>query len=472
MPSTASISTALQPSEAELKVKALRDYFHSHATRPYQWRMSQLGQVIKLLDEKETELMDALMKDSGKAEFTAYSGDIAFVHAEAKYAMKRLKKWMKPEKVGTPMMLKPAKSYIRSEPLGVVLVMGAWNFPAQLTLGAMVGALAAGNTVLIKPSEVSPRVAAFLSKYVPQYFDTQAVKVMEGGVEETTDILTQRFDKILYTGNSFVGKIVMAAAAKHLTPVTLELGGKNPVIVDASAKLEVAANRIIDSKFTNAGQICVAADYLLVHEAVYDQFLPLLKAKITEFFGEYPKDSNAYSRIINERHVQRIKQLMQGCSVYAGGVIEEADNYISPTLLVDVPLDAPIMGDEIFGPLLPIFKYSNEAEAVDFVNRNEKPLAFYIFTEDRLLAERILNSTNSGAAGINAIMMHASNPELPFGGVGNSGMDAYHGKFSFDNMSHKRSVLDKSTRIDPRGMYPPFTEKDVSMRKKITKWLL
>jgi aldehyde dehydrogenase (NAD+) len=336
----------------------------------------------------------------------------------------------------------------------------------------MVGALAAGNTVLIKPSEVSPRVAAFLSKYVPQYFDTQAVKVMEGGVEETTDILTQRFDKILYTGNSFVGKIVMAAAAKHLTPVTLELGGKNPVIVDASAKLEVAANRIIDSKFTNAGQICVAADYLLVHEAVYDQFLPLLKAKITEFFGEYPKDSNAYSRIINERHVQRIKQLMQGCSVYAGGVIEEADNYISPTLLVDVPLDAPIMGDEIFGPLLPIFKYSNEAEAVDFVNRNEKPLAFYIFTEDRLLAERILNSTNSGAAGINAIMMHASNPELPFGGVGNSGMDAYHGKFSFDNMSHKRSVLDKSTRIDPRGMYPPFTEKDVSMRKKITKWLL
>ena len=266
-------------------VSDLRTYFNTGATRSYAWRISQLDAVVRLVEENEAALMKALMEDSGKADFTAYSGDVMFVRGEALHAKKHLKKWMRARKVGAPLMIKPVKSYIQPEPLGVALIIGAWNFPLHLTLGPLCGAIAAGNTCMIKPSEVSPKVSAIISELVPKYLDPRAVRVVEGGVAETTELLEQRFDKILYTGNSHVAKIVMQAAAKHLTPVILELGGKNPCIVHADANLDVAVNRIIDVKCSNAGQICVAPDYLLVHEAVYDALLPKLTARIREFFG-------------------------------------------------------------------------------------------------------------------------------------------------------------------------------------------
>ncbi len=463
-----------QQSQAAAMVASLRDSFNSGITRPYEWRMQQIQRIIDLLDDKEDELMQALYEDSGKSEFNCYAGDILFVRSEAIHARKRLKKWMKPKRVGTPIHIHPAKSYIRPEPLGVVLIIGAWNFPVQLTLGPLVGAIAAGNTALIKPSEVSPRVSALLAKYIPQYLDPQAVQVIEGGVAETTDALDQRYDKILYTGNSAVGKIVMAAAAKHLTPVTLELGGKNPTVITAKANLDVAARRIVEGKFANnAGQVCVSADYLLIERSIYNSFVEKLKASIVEFFGTDASQSSDYSRIINSRHVQRLKALLQGGGevVYGGDIIEDK-NYIGPTLMANVPLDAPVMKDEIFGPLLPMFAYDSLDEVVAMINAGERPLALYLFTEDRAQANSVLDRCNSGGVSINAIMMQAGNPNLPFGGVGHSGMGAYHGKHSFDNMCHPRGVVDKSTRVDPKGAYPPFSDDDMATRKKITRWLL
>ncbi len=456
---------------AATTVRRLRNFFNTGATKSYEWRVQQLNQLIKLLDEKQDELMDALMKDSGKAEFTAYSGDVLFARSEALFALKNLKKWMKPTKVKTQLMLLPAKSEIRCEPLGVILIIGAWNFPIHLTLGPLVGALSAGNCALIKPSEISPRVSALLAKYVPQYFAKDAVAVLEGGVAETTDILAQRFDKILYTGNSQVAKIVMTAAAKYLTPVTLELGGKNPCFVDKTCNLEVTANRIVDNKFSNAGQICVAPDYILVHEDIYAQFIEIVKNKITEFFGADPRTSNVYSRIINERHLGRLRAMLGSGEIVCGGQIDERDNYLAPTVLKNVAEDSPVMQDEIFGPILPVFSYKNLDDAIAKVNQREKPLALYIFTEDDQMAEHVLANTSSGGVSVNAVMMHVANHRLPFGGVGQSGMDAYHGKFSFENLSHRKSILKKATWLDPRGTYPPFTEKDMAMRKKITKWL-
>ncbi|ROS01186.1 aldehyde dehydrogenase (NAD+) [Sinobacterium caligoides] len=468
--------TTLEPeitSMAAPIVAQLRQHFQQGVARSYEWRLAQLQAIVKLLDDKEEELMTALMADSGKAEFTAYAGDIVFVRGEAKHAMKQLKQWMKPRKTATPIYLQPGKSYVRPEPLGVILIIGAWNFPIHLTLGPLVGAIAAGNTVLIKPSEVSPKVAAFLTKYVPQYLHTDSVKVLEGGIEETTDILAQRFDKILYTGNSHVAKIVSAAAAKHLTPVTLELGGKNPTVVRADANLAVSAHRIIESKFANnAGQVCVAPDYLLVHDTIYEEFLLLLKQAVVDFFGDHPIDSNVWSRIINPSHVQRLKKMLVSGETFHGGDVIEEENYIGPTLLINCRDDDPVMLEEIFGPILPVFSYKNDREAIKRINQREHPLALYIYTEDRQAANNILDACNSGGSCINACTIQAGNHNLPFGGVGYSGSQAYHGQYSFDNMSHLRAVIDKSTKVDPAGNYPPFKEKEIALRKKITRWLL
>lgn len=454
------------------RVEELRTYFNTGNTRSYAWRLRQLEAIVRLVDENEPRLMAALMEDSGKADFTAYSGDVIFVRGEALHAIKHLKKWMQPRKVGAPLMLKPAKSYIQPEPLGVVLVIGAWNFPLHLTLGPLVGALAAGNACLIKPSEVSPRVSALVAELVPRYLDPRAVQVVEGGVSETTEILAQRFDKILYTGNSQVAKVVAAAAAKHLTPCTLELGGKNPCIVHADARLDVAASRIIDVKCSNAGQICVAPDYLLVHESVYDALLPKLTQRIREFFGDDPQQSPDYSRIINARHLARLAALLGEGILYHGGRMDARDNYLEPTILVDVPEKARVMQEEIFGPILPVFRYSTLPEALAFINAREKPLALYVFTESDAVHADVEQETSSGALVRNHLMIHASNHQLPFGGVGHSGMGCYHGRYSFDGMSHLKSVLVKPTWLDPRGAYPPFDAKAMATRKKITRWLM
>lgn len=453
-------------------VRELREYFHTGVTRDIQWRYAQLDAIVRLIEENEAVLMKALMEDSGKADFTAYSGDLLFVRCEALQARKHLHRWMKPRKVGAPLMLKPATSYILPEPLGVVLVIGAWNFPIHLTLGPLVGAVAAGNTVLIKPSEISPRVSRALCELVPRYLDSQAVRVVEGGVEETGEVLAQRFDKILYTGNSHVGKIVMQAAAKHLTPVTLELGGKNPCIVHEDANLDVAASRIIDVKCSNAGQICVSPDYLLVHESVYEALLGKLTARIREFFGDDPEQSPSYSKIINRRHLDRLLALLHEGKVYHGGRSNPDTNYLEPTILIDVPEDAKVMQEEIFGPILPVLRYRDLNEALQKINRREKPLALYVFTESAQVHRLVEANTSSGALCRNALMIHASNEQLPFGGVGHSGMGHYHGQYSFDGMSHLKSVMVKPTWMDPRGAYPPFDDKQMSLRKKITRWLM
>lgn len=454
-------------------VADLRNYFNSGATRSYEWRMQQLQRVVDFFDEKEEEIMEALYQDSGKAEFNCYSGDILLIRSEAIHTMRKLKKWMKPKRVGTPLYIHPAKSYVRPEPLGVVFIIGAWNFPVQLTIGPLVGAIAAGNTALIKPSEVSPAVSALLAKYVPEYFDNNAVKVIEGGVEETTDALAQRYDHVFYTGNSAVAKIVMAAAAKHLTPVTLELGGKNPCIVREDCNLDVSVRRLVEGKFANnAGQVCVSADYVYVHRSIYNAFMAKLGDTIRAFFGDKPEESSSWSRIINGRHLQRLKGLLEGQNIAFGGDIDEASNYMGPTVLTEVSHDAPVMQQEIFGPILPIFVYDELKEVTDYVASQEAPLAMYIFTEDRKVAQQLMDSCTSGGVTINGIMMQAGNANLPFGGVGNSGMGYYHGKHSFDNLVHHRAVVDKSTRVDPKGAYPPFPEEEMSTRKKVTKWLM
>ncbi len=453
-------------------VHTLRSHFNSGATRSLAWREQQLDAIVRLVDENETRLMEALMQDSGKADFTAYSGDLMFVRGEALHMKKHLRRWMKPRKVGAPLMLKPARSYLVPEPLGVVLVIGAWNFPLHLTLGPLAGALAAGNACVLKPSEVSPRVSAALCELVPRYLDARAVQVIEGGVAETTELLAQRFDTILYTGNSQVAKVVMAAAAKHLTPVILELGGKNPCIVHSDANLDVAASRIIDVKCSNAGQICVAPDYLLVHDAVYDALLPKLTGRIREFFGEDPQQSPDYSRIINGRHLERLRGLLGEGTVYHGGRIDERDNYLEPTILVDVPDGAKVLQEEIFGPILPVLRYSELPEALMRITAGEKPLALYVFTESDTVHAAVEQETSSGALVRNALMIHASNPQFPFGGVGQSGMGRYHGQYSFDSMSHLKPVMIKPTWLDPRGAYPPFDDKAMAMRKKITRWMM
>ena len=437
---------------------ALRHTFESGRTRSYEWRMEQLAALVRMLQTEEAALLEALAQDLGKPRLEAWTAEINEVAAAAKFLRKKLKKWMRPERVSTPLPLLPGKSWVLREPLGVVLVISPWNYPLLLSLNPLAGALAAGNTVLLKPSEVAPATSAVMARLLPQYLDREAVAVIEGGVAETTALLAQRFDHIFYTGNGAVGRIVMQAAAKHLTPVTLELGGKSPCIIDQQADLEVAAKRIAWAKFVNCGQTCVAPDYLLVHEAVHDRFVALLTETIKSFWGEQPAESADYGRIINVRHHRRLSALLRDGDVAIGGQVDEASRYIAPTVLTNVAADAPVMQDEIFGPILPVLRISDLGQAIGFINERPKPLALYIFSASDQNQQRVLASTSSGGAVINHAVVHLAVPGLPFGGVGESGTGAYHGKYSFDTFSHRKAVLKKSTAVDPNLIYPPYTQ--------------
>ncbi len=330
------------------------------------------------------------------------------------------------------------------------------------------GAIAAGNTAVVKPSEVSAATSAIIARLVPKYLDRDAVAVIEGGVPETTALLAQRFDHIFYTGNGTVGRVVMKAAAEHLTPVTLELGGKSPCIVDEDVDLDVAARRIVWGKFFNAGQTCVAPDYLLVHERVKPRLIDKLRQMVTEFYGDDPKQSRDYGRIINERHHARLSKLLASGKPVLGGQTDEQARYIAPTVLEDVSPDAPIMQEEIFGPILPVLTVPNVESAIEFVNRRDKPLALYVFTNDKQTAERVIERTSSGGACVNDCVSHLVPPELPFGGVGPSGMGAYHGKAGFDTFTHKKSVLDKATKLDAPLRYPPYADQKLKWVKRLT----
>ncbi|NRB38742.1 MAG: aldehyde dehydrogenase family protein [Pseudomonadales bacterium] len=454
-------------------VADLKATFRSGKTRSYEWRLQQLQQLVKLIDENEDQIVASLKQDSGKSEFSAFAGEILFVRAEASHAIKHLKKWMKPKKVGSPLFLWPCKSKIQPTPYGVMLIGVAWNFPLHLTLGPLAAGLAAGNTALIKPPSMSPTYSKLIEELIPKYLDNDAVRVHQPEGPDRDELLRQKYDLILYTGSYNVGQIVMRAAAEHLTPVLLELGGKNPCIVAEDAKLDATANRIIDAKFLNAGQVCVTVDYILVHESIKDALIAKLKEKVEYMFGENPQESLAYSRIINKHHFERLKALCDDGDLVIGGKFDADDNYISPTVLKNVSLDDEVMKDEIFGPILPVLTYKNKQDILDVMARYGKPLCFYVFTENMAFADDLINSTESGNVGINSIMLHMPNHNLPFGGVGESGMGQYHGKHGFDAMSHMRPIVNKPTWLDIKQSYPPIADRDeLDQRKKAMRFLM
>ena len=441
-------------------VQELRAGFQAGVLSDVESRRAQLRRLRDLFVEQEDRLIDALAADVGKPRIEAYTTEIAFTINEIDHTLKHLNAWTKPEKVRVPITFKPGKAALRPEPLGTVCIIAPWNYPVQLLFAPLVPALAAGNTAVLKPSEVTPSVAALIEELVPKYFDSSTVAVVTGAVKETTALLEERFDHIFYTGNGQVGRVVMRAAAEHLTPVTLELGGKSPAIVAADANIDVAAKRIAWAKFLNAGQTCVAPDYVLVEEQVKDQLLVALADAVTTFYGDDPQLSADYARIVNERHHDRLMKLLSDGGYDAtvfGGTGDRGNRYLAPTVLTGVKPDAAVMADEIFGPILPVITVGDVGEAIRFVNDREKPLALYAFSSNDETLEHVVANTSAGGVTLNHAVLHLAVPDLPFGGVGESGTGSYHGKSGFDTFSHFKAVLDKPTRPDPALMYPPYT---------------
>jgi aldehyde dehydrogenase (NAD+) len=445
----------------------LRATYDAGTTRPLAWRRHQLEQMNKMLTENEAEFLEALRTDLGKPAVEGFITDIAFVTSEVESMIKNLKKWNKPVRVGTPIVTQPAKSHLVPEPLGVVLVIAPWNYPVQLLLVPAAGAIAAGNCVVMKPSEVSAATSALLGRLVPKYMDPSAVSIVEGGVPETTDLLSQRFDHIFYTGNGTVGRVVMSAAVAHLTPVTLELGGKSPVIIDESADLRVTARRIAWGKWLNAGQTCVAPDYLLVAESKQDALVAELRRAIEEFYGADPHLSDSYGRIVSPRHFDRLESLMAGGTAAIGGDTKSDERYIAPTVLVDVDPESQLMAEEIFGPLLPVIPMKSVADSIAFINARPHPLALYVFSENKSVVDTVLNRTTAGGVTVNGTLMHLTNPNLPFGGIGESGMGGYHGKSGVRLFQHLKPVLTRGTRVDPSIAYPPYTARKAKIFRRV-----
>ncbi len=466
-PRLVSPSSEQQDDPAFNMARALSAHFETGSTKSLSWRFSQLDALEHFLMEREQDILDALHADLRKPAMEAFSSEIGFAISELRLARKNLARWMKPERVRTPWLVMPGRSYIYREPLGVTLIIAAWNYPFHLIVLPLIGAIAAGNCAALKPSELAPHVSALLAKWIPKYFDTKAIRVVEGGPPETTALLRQNWDHIFYTGNGRVGRIVMEAAAKHLTPVTLELGGKSPCIVDESADLDTTAKRIVYGKFFNAGQTCVAPDYVLVHDRVHDALVNRMVATIREFYGDDPKQSTDFSRIINERHHARLSRFLDDADIVTGGETDPSERYIAPTILKNVNEDDALMQEEIFGPILPLISFSSVDSAIGFVNRHAKPVALYLFSREREVQERVLARTSAGGTAINHVWLHFGVPGLPFGGVGESGMGAYHGRHSFETFSHRRSVLKKPTLPDPPLIFPPYTARTMRWLKKL-----
>ncbi len=451
------------------RVATLRRTFDEGLTRPLDWRREELRAMQRMLTEGEGELMDALRGDLGKPAVEARLTDLSFVDAEIDVMLANLGRWARPERVAVPAVQQPGHATVVREPLGVALVISPWNYPVQLLLVPMAAAICAGNCVIGKPSEIAPRTSAAIARLAERHLDGRAVAIVEGGVEETQALLAERFDTIFYTGNGRVGRIVMEAAARHLTPVTLELGGKCPAIVDAEANVAVAARRIAWGKFLNAGQTCVAPDYVLAHRSVEEELVDALTRSLHDFYGEDPHRSEDYARIVNERHFDRLSGLLAATSgtVAAGGQADRGDRYIAPTVLTGVAPDDPVMEDEIFGPILPVLVVDDVDDAARFVRDRPKPLALYVFSRNRDAVDRVLAGTTSGGVGVNCTVVHLAIPGLPFGGVGPSGMGAYHGRHGFETFSHRRAVLSKPTVPDLPVQYPPYTKTKEWLLKKM-----
>ncbi|MGC9381431.1 aldehyde dehydrogenase family protein [Streptomyces sp. MH13] len=425
-------------------VARLRATFRTGRTKPVEWRTAQLRRLRALLTENGPDLEAALHADLGKSAAEARRTEIGFTVREIDHTLSHLADWLRPEPAPVPAHLgADATAWTQYDPLGVVLVIAPWNYPAQLLLAPVVGALAAGNAVVAKPSELAPATSAALARLLPRYLDTEAVAVVEGGIPETTALLAERFDHVFYTGNGTVGRIVMRAAAEHLTPVTLELGGKSPAFVDRDADLDVVAARLAGGKFLNAGQTCVAPDYVLTDPETAAALEPALVRAVEGLYGTDPARSAEYARIVNERHFDRLTALLDSGRVVVGGGSDRARKYIAPTVLADVAPDSPVMGEEIFGPILPIVTVPGLDDAIDFVNDRDKPLALYVFSGSDETRERFAAETSSGGLGHGLPLAHLTVSDLPFGGVGESGMGSYHGRYSIETFSHRKAVLKK-----------------------------
>ena len=436
-------------------------FFNTHKTKNLKFRKQQLKLLSKNIKNHENELLDALYKDLGKSKVEAYATEISMLLKSIKLMRKELKNWSKTKQTDTPLYLFPTKSYIKKEPYGTVLIIGPFNYPVQLVFEPLIGAIAAGNTAIVKPSELTPHVAIVIKDIIEDTFDEAYVSVVEGGIEETQALLSLPFDYMFFTGSEKVGKIVYEAAARKLIPVTLELGGKSPVIVDDTANIKVASERISFGKFTNAGQTCVAPDYILVQRKVKNDLIKALKKTITEFYGENIEKSPDFGRIVNQKHFNRLNDLIQihKNNVVFGGNSSKEDLYIEPTLLDNITNDNKIMKEEIFGPILPIITYDNFDEVLEIIQSKSKPLSLYLFSEDENMTHRVVEELSFGGGAINDTLMHLANPNLPFGGVGSSGIGQYHGKYSFDTFSHMKSYTFKSTRLESSLFFPPYKGK-------------
>jgi aldehyde dehydrogenase (NAD+) len=452
------------------RLSAMLEFFRTQNTFDYDFRREQLQKLKSAILRYEKELHDALFRDLRKSPEESWVTETGFLMSEISHTLKHLKRWMKRERVGTNLLNLPSRSYIYKEPLGVVLIIGPWNYPLQLLFAPLVGAIAAGNCVVLKPSEVAPATAAVMQKIIDEIFPAEYILCVQGdGAEVVPQMMNNfRFDHVFYTGSTTVGKIIYEMAARQLVPVTLELGGKSPCVVEADANIRVAARRIAVTKFSNAGQMCIAPDYVLVHRSKKEELVTALKATIAKFFTEDASASYNYGRIINEKQMGRLTGYLQHGKVIYGGKTDAASRFIGPTLLEDVPLDEAVMGEEIFGPVLPILTFDNFEEAKAIIGRNPNPLAFYIFTQSSALEKKWLAEIPFGGGCVNNASWHFTNFNLPFGGRGNSGIGAYHGKFSFDVFTHRKGVMKTPTWFDPDIKYPPFKGK-LNLYKKIIR---
>ncbi|AHF08129.1 aldehyde dehydrogenase [Desulfitobacterium metallireducens] len=445
--------------QSEKILKKQRDFFATGVTQEASFRLEQLNKLKQVIQRFEPAILEALHHDLNKSELDTYSTELGMVLSEINYLTKNLVSWMKAKRVKTPLTHIGSRSFIYPEPYGVALIISPWNYPFQLTLAPLLGAMAAGNCAILKPSELSPHVSRVIAEMMSSQFPSEYIAVIEGGAEASTELLNLKFDKIFFTGSVVVGKIVAQAAAQYLTPVTLELGGKSPCIVHKDAKLDLAAKRIVWGKFLNAGQTCIAPDYLFVHKDVKEELVEHMQGYIRNFYGQDSQtmlQNNDLTVIVNDRHFQRLITYLERAHVLAGGGYDEKRRFIEPTILDQVDWNHPVMQEEIFGPILPVLEYEDLEEVIAQVNEHEKPLALYFFSENKGLQDRILQGISFGGGCFNDTVMHIVTPYLPFGGVGNSGNGAYHGKSSFEAFSHQKSILSQSTQFDLPVRYPSF----------------
>lgn len=449
-------------------IERQRAYFNSGETKPVKFRKQKIKALKKAMKANEPAIIDALKKDFRKSGFESYVTEIGLVYEEINHILTHLSDWAEPRHVGTPLSQFKGSSYVHRVPFGVTLIIGPWNYPFQLAILPAIGAVAGGNTCIIKPSELTENTAVVLAGIIEAVFEEGHMAVVQGGVETSTALLAEKFDHIFFTGSEYVGKIVARAAAEYLTPTTLELGGKSPCIVDKDADQKVAAKRIVWGKYINAGQTCVAPDYLLVHRDIKDKFLPLLKDAASTFYGDNPKASEDYPRIINRKNFDRLSGFLAEGEVVMGGESDADELYIAPTILDKISWHDAIMQEEIFGPVLPVLTFTDLDEVITTLNDHPRPLSLYYFSGNKKNQKRIVENVNFGGGCINDTLVHLANPNLPFGGTGNSGIGAYHGKASFETFTQQKSIMKKATWIDVPLRYPPYSGK-MGLVKKVIK---